>query len=195
MARDRSAVGVLVAPGRPAAPPASAYQQRAGLARWLGQHWLDLLMVAPLVLYILFFMLVPVGQSIYLSFIPRAAPRRPSRTTDDHRPHPVPGRLRQHPRHHPHRRVDGDGRRDRHRPDAGARVPWAGFSARRPGPARGADSGRRRGDALLRRLQRLPQRILLDLGIIDARLLAAERPRACSRSPSPTSGRRRRWSC
>ena len=71
MARDRSAVGVLVAPGRPAAPPASAYQQRAGLARWLGQHWLDLLMVAPLVLYILFFMLVPVAQSIYLSFMPR----------------------------------------------------------------------------------------------------------------------------
>ncbi|HEY8445639.1 MAG TPA: sugar ABC transporter permease [Thermomicrobiales bacterium] len=32
-------------------------------------HWLDAVLVAPLVLYILFFMLVPVGQSIYLSFV------------------------------------------------------------------------------------------------------------------------------
>jgi trehalose transport system permease protein len=37
--------------------------------RWLRRHWLDAAMVAPLVLYILFFMLVPVGQSIYLSFV------------------------------------------------------------------------------------------------------------------------------
>jgi trehalose transport system permease protein len=71
MARDRSAAGVLVAPGRPTAPPAPTYQRQAGLQRWLGQHWLDALLVAPLVLYILFFMLVPVAQSIFLSFMPR----------------------------------------------------------------------------------------------------------------------------
>jgi trehalose transport system permease protein len=33
------------------------------------RHWLDAVMVAPLFLYILFFMLVPVCQSIYLSFV------------------------------------------------------------------------------------------------------------------------------
>ncbi|MGH2617225.1 MAG: carbohydrate ABC transporter permease [Thermomicrobiales bacterium] len=71
MARDRSAVGALVVPGRPAAPP--AYQRRTGLQRWLGQHWLDVVLVAPLFLYILFFMLVPVGQSIYLSFVSERA--------------------------------------------------------------------------------------------------------------------------
>jgi trehalose transport system permease protein len=71
MARDRSAAGVLVAPGRPAVSPLPAYQRRAGFPRWLGQHWLDVLLVAPLVLYILFFMLVPVVQSIYLSVVPR----------------------------------------------------------------------------------------------------------------------------
>lgn len=69
MARDRSAASVLVASGLPAASPAPIYQQRSDFQRWFGRHWLDLLLVAPLVLYILFFMLVPVGQSIYLSFM------------------------------------------------------------------------------------------------------------------------------
>ena len=81
MARDRSAAGVLVAAGRPAARPAPTFQQRARPQQWLGRHWLDLLMVAPLVLYILFFMLVPVAQSIYLSFMPRDGGARRSRTT------------------------------------------------------------------------------------------------------------------
>ena len=40
-----------------------------GVRRWWSRHWLDTIMVAPLVLYILFFMLVPVAQSIYLSVV------------------------------------------------------------------------------------------------------------------------------
>lgn len=40
-----------------------------GLGRWWKRHWLDLVLVAPLCLYILFFMFVPVIRSIYLSFM------------------------------------------------------------------------------------------------------------------------------
>ncbi|MBW3633429.1 MAG: sugar ABC transporter permease [Chloroflexi bacterium] len=69
MAQDRSATGVLVAPGRPAAPPTSTYQRKTGLQRWLARHWLDVLLVTPLVLYILFFMFVPLAQSVYLSLV------------------------------------------------------------------------------------------------------------------------------
>lgn len=69
MAREESGVGMLVASGHPTA--ASTYQQRSGAQRWIGKHWLDVLMVTPLFLYILFFMFIPVGQSIYLSFMPR----------------------------------------------------------------------------------------------------------------------------
>jgi trehalose transport system permease protein len=45
------------------------YRQKRGLRVWLKKHWLEVAMVAPLFLYILFFMLVPVFQSIYLSFV------------------------------------------------------------------------------------------------------------------------------
>jgi trehalose transport system permease protein len=45
------------------------YRQKRGLRVWLRKHWLEVAMVAPLFLYILFFMLVPVFQSIYLSFV------------------------------------------------------------------------------------------------------------------------------
>src|SRR4051812_28482116 len=40
-----------------------------GFSRFVRKRWLDVLMVTPLFAYILFFMLVPVGQSIYLSFV------------------------------------------------------------------------------------------------------------------------------
>jgi trehalose transport system permease protein len=71
MARDRAA-GVLAAPGHAAVPMTPTYQQRSGFSRWISRHWLDVLMVAPLVIYILVFMFIPVAQSIYLSFV---APR------------------------------------------------------------------------------------------------------------------------
>jgi trehalose transport system permease protein len=68
MARDRSAVGVLAASDRAVVPPAPTFGQHTGLQRWLARHWLDVVLVAPLFLYVLFFMFVPVAQSIYLSF-------------------------------------------------------------------------------------------------------------------------------
>ena len=45
------------------------YRPKRGFLVWLKKHWLEVAMVAPLFLYILFFMLVPVFQSIYLSFV------------------------------------------------------------------------------------------------------------------------------
>jgi trehalose transport system permease protein len=68
MARDGSAVGVLVASDRAVVPPAPTFGQPAGLQRWLARYWLDIVLVTPLFLYVFFFMLVPVVQSIYLSF-------------------------------------------------------------------------------------------------------------------------------
>jgi trehalose transport system permease protein len=56
--------------------------RRAGWQRWIVRHWLDVALVVPLFLYILFFMLVPVGQSIYLSFV-REGTREP--TLDNYR--------------------------------------------------------------------------------------------------------------
>ena len=51
-------------------PVAATLPRRSSrFQRALRMHWLDAVLVAPLVLYILFFMLVPVGQSIYLSFV------------------------------------------------------------------------------------------------------------------------------
>lgn len=52
-----------------AALPSSRRPGRAG--RWVRKYWLDVAMVTPLFLYILFFMLIPVVQSIYLSFVPK----------------------------------------------------------------------------------------------------------------------------
>lgn len=43
--------------------------QSRSFKRWWDKHWLDIVMVAPLFIYILFFMFVPVAQSIYLSFM------------------------------------------------------------------------------------------------------------------------------
>ena len=68
MARDGSAVGVLVASDRAVVPPTPTFGQPAGLQRWLARYWLDIVLVTPLFLYVFFFMLVPVVQSIYLSF-------------------------------------------------------------------------------------------------------------------------------
>ena len=70
MARNQPAHGVLTAPpGRGAVAAAPTYRRPGTAQRWLGQHWLDVALVAPLFLYILFFMFVPVVQSIYLSFV------------------------------------------------------------------------------------------------------------------------------
>ncbi|HET8523638.1 MAG TPA: sugar ABC transporter permease [Thermomicrobiales bacterium] len=44
-------------------------QPSHGLGRFVRRHWLDIAMITPLFAYILFFMLVPVVQSIYLSFV------------------------------------------------------------------------------------------------------------------------------
>ncbi len=82
MAREQSAAGVLAAPGQAAAPALPALRQSGGFPRWFGRHWLDVLMVAPLFLYILFFMFIPVGQSIYLSFV---APRSGEPTLENYR--------------------------------------------------------------------------------------------------------------
>lgn len=48
---------------------AQPYRPKRGLIVWLKKHWLEVAMVAPLFLYILFFMFVPVFQSIYFSFV------------------------------------------------------------------------------------------------------------------------------
>lgn len=45
------------------------YQPRRGPMAWVGKHGLEIAMVTPLFLYILFFMFVPVFQSIYFSFV------------------------------------------------------------------------------------------------------------------------------
>jgi trehalose transport system permease protein len=49
--------------------PRPAMRQSGGVGRWVSKHWLEIAMVAPLTLYILFFMLVPVLQAFYLSFV------------------------------------------------------------------------------------------------------------------------------
>lgn len=43
--------------------------QKKGPGRWIRNHLLEIVMVAPLFLYILYFMLIPVAQSIYYSFV------------------------------------------------------------------------------------------------------------------------------
>jgi len=45
------------------------YRPKRGLGVWIRKHALEIAMVSPLFLYILFFMLVPVTQSIYFSFV------------------------------------------------------------------------------------------------------------------------------
>ncbi len=71
MAKNQPADRVLTAPAPvDAATLRARVDRRPGAAqRWIGQYWLDVALVLPLVLYILFFMLVPVVQSIYLSFV------------------------------------------------------------------------------------------------------------------------------
>ncbi len=67
MAKNPPAGRLATAPAVPRAAPAA--QRSGGAGRWFNQHWLDVVMVAPLFLYILFFMLIPVLQSIYFSFV------------------------------------------------------------------------------------------------------------------------------
>lgn len=70
MAKDKPVGSLLVSPQGQVTPAAvPSYRRSGAIERWFGQHWLDVVLLAPLVLYILFFMLVPVGQSIYLSFV------------------------------------------------------------------------------------------------------------------------------
>lgn len=71
MAKNQPFDRAVTAPvGERTAAPAPIVQERPGrVQRWFGRHWLDVAMAAPLFLYILFFMLVPVAQSIYLSFV------------------------------------------------------------------------------------------------------------------------------
>jgi trehalose transport system permease protein len=51
------------------APSEATYRPTGSPHRWWRRHGLDVAMVAPLFLYILFFMLIPVVQSIYFSFV------------------------------------------------------------------------------------------------------------------------------
>ena len=69
MARNESAGGLLVAPSRDLARYRPTVRGPTGIRRGLERYWLDVVLVAPLMLYVLFFMLVPVAQSIYLSFV------------------------------------------------------------------------------------------------------------------------------
>jgi trehalose transport system permease protein len=71
MAHDppAGALATPAAPGRSISLVASPSGQARGFRRWWTRHWLDLVLVLPLFCYILFFMLVPVAQSIYLSFV------------------------------------------------------------------------------------------------------------------------------
>lgn len=48
---------------------AQPYQRKTGPTVWLRKHALEIAMAAPLFLYILFFMFIPVIQSIYFSFV------------------------------------------------------------------------------------------------------------------------------
>jgi trehalose transport system permease protein len=66
MARESSAGSIAAAPR---VATTDEVNRRGGMGRWWSQHWLDVAMVAPLVLYILFFMFVPVVQSVYFSFV------------------------------------------------------------------------------------------------------------------------------
>ena len=45
------------------------YRKRKGPVRWVRKHLLEIAMVAPLFLYILYFMLIPVAQSMYYSVV------------------------------------------------------------------------------------------------------------------------------
>jgi trehalose transport system permease protein len=60
---------VSVPAARGAGRPRAAVWQADFRRRWWRQHWLDVLLVLPPVFYVLFFTLVPVGQSICLSFV------------------------------------------------------------------------------------------------------------------------------
>jgi len=53
----------------PRVAPAPTVWGAGGFPRFVRKHWLDVVMVTPLFAYILFFMLIPVVQSIYLSFV------------------------------------------------------------------------------------------------------------------------------
>lgn len=69
MAKTPPVGQLATAPAGQAAVPAQSVRPTGGYGRWVSKHRLEIAMVAPLTLYILFFMLVPVLQSIYLSFV------------------------------------------------------------------------------------------------------------------------------
>lgn len=67
MARELASAGTLTDLSRVSTQELAG--NRGSLGKWWAKHWLDLAMVAPLVLCILCFMLVPVVQSIPFSFV------------------------------------------------------------------------------------------------------------------------------
>jgi trehalose transport system permease protein len=70
MARNFEAGNVAASvAAEPVARPSPVTWQSGGFQRFFKKRWLDAVMVTPLFAYILFFMLIPVGQSIYLSFV------------------------------------------------------------------------------------------------------------------------------
>lgn len=71
MAKDQPADGAFRAsPAGGVATAALATTHRpGGVPRFFRRHWLEVAMVTPLGLYILFFMFVPVAESIYFSFV------------------------------------------------------------------------------------------------------------------------------
>jgi len=71
MVQDQPA-GTLIAPSA-SERSLEPRRQARGIRRWWTQHWLDAALVAPLFLYILFFMLVPVAQSFYLSVVDQSS--------------------------------------------------------------------------------------------------------------------------
>src|SRR5579884_3854067 len=71
MAKEEPARGTLrpATAGGAAAMALPALRPSGGVQRWIRQHWLDVALVTPLFLYILFFMLIPVVESIWFSFV------------------------------------------------------------------------------------------------------------------------------
>lgn len=69
MAKNQPADQVLASPVARPSEARAARRRRGMVPRWVRKFWLDIALVAPLVLYILFFMMIPVGQSIYLSLV------------------------------------------------------------------------------------------------------------------------------
>lgn len=71
MQRTSAPAATPVATGGPGVVEKTSepYRPKKGPGVWIRKHWLEIAMVAPLFLYILYFMLIPVAQSFYYSFV------------------------------------------------------------------------------------------------------------------------------